>query len=54
MPPVVRILKLLGALVAFVVYVWAAAVRALPHVRRRKAAKQLERHGGKPVLRRDA
>jgi hypothetical protein len=33
-----RILAALLAVVAFVMYVWFAAVRALPKVRRRKAA----------------
>ncbi len=33
-----RLLKLVGALAAFLVYVWFAAVRAVPNVRRRKAA----------------
>jgi hypothetical protein len=32
-----RILKLLGAGLAFGVYVWFAAVRAVPRVKRRKA-----------------
>lgn len=49
MPPVVRILKLVGALAALLVYVWAAAVRALPRVKRRKRI----RRDGTPVLRRD-
>lgn len=51
MTPVVRILKLLGALVVFVVYVWVGAIHALPRVRRRK---RLRRRDGTPVLRRDA
>ena len=45
MPPVKRILALLGALVAAVLYVWFAAVRALPAVRRRKAALRARRYG---------
>jgi hypothetical protein len=39
-PPVGRILKLLAALVAAAVYVWAAAVRATPRVKRRKARRR--------------
>ena len=35
-----RILKALAALVAFAVYVWVAAVRALPEVKRRKALRR--------------
>jgi len=38
-----RILKLLGATVAFAGYVWFAAVRAAPSVRRRKAATRAQR-----------
>ena len=34
----VRLLKLVGGVLAFLVYVWFAAVRAVPEVRRRKAA----------------
>jgi hypothetical protein len=33
-----RLLKLLAGLLAFLVYVWFAAVRAVPDVKRRKAA----------------
>ena len=40
MPPVGRILKLLAALLAALVYVWGAAVRATPEVKRRKAARR--------------
>ena len=35
-----RILKLLGAAVAFAVYVWFAAVRYVPVVRERKARRR--------------
>jgi len=35
-----RILKLLGATLAFAVYVWFAAVRLAPSVKRRKAARR--------------
>lgn len=38
-----RILKLLGATLAFAVYVWFAAVRHAPAARRRKAAKRAHR-----------
>jgi hypothetical protein len=38
-----RILKLLGATLAFAVYVWFAAVRLAPAVRRRKASKRARR-----------
>jgi HAMP domain-containing protein len=41
MPPVRRILKLLGAALALVLYVWVAAVRYAPRVKARKAL----RHG---------
>jgi hypothetical protein len=40
-----RILAGLVALVAFVVYVWFAAVRARPVVKRRKAALRARRYG---------
>ena len=33
-----RLLKLLAGLLAFFVYVWFAAVRAVPNVKRRKEA----------------
>jgi hypothetical protein len=33
----VRLLKLAAGLLAFLLYVWFAAVRAVPNVRRRKA-----------------
>jgi hypothetical protein len=42
-PPVGRILKLLAALLAGLVYVWGAAVRATPEVKRRKAARRRAR-----------
>jgi hypothetical protein len=35
-----RVLKLLGAALAFTAYVWVAAVRAAPAVKRRKAARR--------------
>jgi hypothetical protein len=35
-----RILKLAAALLAFLLYVWYAAVRNVPTVRRRKAARR--------------
>lgn len=50
MAPAVRILKLAAALLAFLAYVWVAAVRAVPRVKARKA---LRRAGGSPVLHRD-
>jgi hypothetical protein len=34
------VLKAIGALFAFLLYVWFAAVRLLPEVRRRKAARR--------------
>jgi hypothetical protein len=40
MPPVRRILKLLGAAFAFAVYVWFAAVRYVPGVKARKARRR--------------
>lgn len=53
MPPIVRILKLAAALVAFLVYVWVGAVNALPRVKRRKRLRRLGRNDGSPVLHRD-
>jgi hypothetical protein len=38
-----RILKLIGATIAFFVYVWFAAVRFAPSVKRRKAARRARR-----------
>jgi hypothetical protein len=38
-----RIVKLIGAVVAFATYVWFAAVRAAPAVKRRKAARRAAR-----------
>jgi hypothetical protein len=35
-PPIGRILKALAALAAGLLYVWVAAVRAVPRIRRRK------------------
>ena len=40
MTQVRRILKLLGAALAFAVYVWFAAVRNAPVVKRRKARRR--------------
>jgi hypothetical protein len=40
MPPVRRILKLIAAAFAFVLYVWFAAVRATPGVKARKARRR--------------
>ena len=40
MPPVRRILKLLGAALAFAVYVWFAAVHHAPGVKARKARRR--------------
>jgi hypothetical protein len=39
-----RILKLFAAAVAFALYVWFAAVRAVPGVRRRKALRRAARN----------
>jgi hypothetical protein len=39
-PPLGRILKLMAAALAGVVYLWAAAVRSTPVVKRRKAARR--------------
>jgi hypothetical protein len=41
-----RILRLLGAALAFGVYVWYAAVRHAPAVKRRKAARRARRRRG--------
>ena len=38
-----RIVKLAAAAVAFAVYVWFAAVRAAPSIRRRKALRRAAR-----------
>ena len=35
-----RLVKLIGALLAFAVYVWFAAVRSLPAVKARKARRR--------------
>jgi hypothetical protein len=40
MTTVRRVLKLAAASVAFGLYVWFAAVRAVPAIRRRKAARR--------------
>ena len=41
-----RILLALAALLSAVIYVWVAAVRAVPDVRRRKAAARRARRVG--------
>ena len=38
-----RVLKLIGAALTFAVYVWFAAVRATPKVKRRKALRRAAR-----------
>jgi hypothetical protein len=38
-----RILKLAGAALAFATYVWFAAVRAVPGIKARKAARRRSR-----------
>jgi hypothetical protein len=38
-----RILRLLGAALAFAVYVWFEAVRLAPSIKRRKAARRARR-----------
>lgn len=38
-----RVLKLVGATLAFAVYIWFAAVRATPKVKRRKATRRAAR-----------
>lgn len=43
MARITRLLKLAAGLVGFLVYVWVAAVRAVPVVKARKAWKR--RHG---------
>jgi hypothetical protein len=40
MAPVRRILKLAAAVLGFALYVWFAAVRAVPSVKRRKARRR--------------
>jgi hypothetical protein len=45
MAAVRRILKLAAAALAFVLYVWFAAVRHVPTVKRRKAARRARRGG---------
>jgi len=42
-PPIRRILKLAAAGLAGALYVWVAAVRATPAVKRRKAARRAGR-----------
>jgi hypothetical protein len=39
MPPIGRILKLVGGAFGFLLYVWFAAVRLAPKAKRRKRAK---------------
>jgi len=39
MPPIRRLAKIAAALLGFLVYVWYAAVRNTPRVKRRKAAR---------------
>jgi hypothetical protein len=41
-----RIAAALGAMVALIAYLWIAAVRAVPNVRRRKAAARARRRAG--------
>jgi hypothetical protein len=43
MPLIRRVLKAVAAAFAFFLYVWYAAVRATPGVKRRKAAKRRAR-----------
>ena len=43
MPPVGRILKAFAGVLAFLVYVWVAAVRGVPAAKRRRAAKRAAR-----------
>jgi hypothetical protein len=45
MPALRTILKAFAALLAALVYVWAAAVRALPWVKARKAARNIGPRG---------
>jgi hypothetical protein len=40
MAPIKRILRLAAALLALLTYVWVAAVRATPLIKRRKARKR--------------
>jgi hypothetical protein len=40
-----RILVAIGVVLGFVVYVWVAAVRSLPAVKRRKEALRARRYG---------
>jgi hypothetical protein len=42
-PPVKRLLAVFGVVLGALVYVWVAAVRAVPRVRRRKAARRAAR-----------
>jgi hypothetical protein len=43
MAPIRRILKLVAAGIGFALYVWYAAVRAAPSVKRRKALRRAAR-----------
>jgi hypothetical protein len=53
MSTVKRILLVAAATVSAVTYVWVAAVRAVPRVRRRKAAARARRLAGTAPGRRD-
>lgn len=43
-----RILLAIGALLGALVYIWIAAVRAVPAVKRRKTALRHRRYGREP------
>jgi hypothetical protein len=43
MPSIKRIFQLLAAAIAYVLYVWFAAVRGAPAAKRRRAAKRAAR-----------
>jgi len=47
MPLLRRAVKLVAASFGFLLYVWYAAVRATPHVKRRKAARRIERRSAR-------
>jgi len=47
MPLLRRAVKLVAATFGFFLYVWYAAVRATPHVKRQKAARRLARKSGR-------
>jgi hypothetical protein len=42
-PPVKRLLAALGVVLGTLVYIWFAAVRAVPRVKQRKAARRAAR-----------